>query len=369
MTAFDNIKTNNWPATSNEFEDFLVLKLPLNDQASLTESLSVGVSSQELFPKRTLTNFGGVSALESGDEVYARVRATMTNEKNDSTDSLDNLFDGNLSTTCASTNGTDGTITFSPAITGITSLRIHCQGKPGNGYFVVNGTEDYGQSLGDNVYQWVTINNVTSLSTIFIRHITGNTKTTVQAIEVNGTVLVDPAGGLKKHYDNNATFSSSKLIIPQNKDLQFEDGDFTIEAYINPDNVSGTKAIVSTWNPGANRRSYTLNLSNASVLGATHPDGGSGGHPSVMGGTVTAKAWSHVAFVRDGSTLRLFVNGTQVGTTTASTVYSNTTDNVEIGAYPGSTSNYFAGKIQDVRIYKGAAKYTSNFTPPSAILD
>ena len=38
MTAFDNIKVNNWPATSNGFEDFLVLELPLNDQAALTSS-------------------------------------------------------------------------------------------------------------------------------------------------------------------------------------------------------------------------------------------------------------------------------------------------------------------------------------------
>ena len=35
MTAFDNIKTNNWPSESNDFEDFLVLELPLNDDASL----------------------------------------------------------------------------------------------------------------------------------------------------------------------------------------------------------------------------------------------------------------------------------------------------------------------------------------------
>ena len=126
---------------------------------------------------------------------YSYNIATMTNEKNDSTDSLSNLFDGLLSTTCASTNGTDGTITFSPAITGITSLRIHAQGRPGTGYFVVNGTQDYGNSLGDNVYQWITISGVSSLSSIFIRHVTGYTKTTVQAVEVNGVILVDGAAG------------------------------------------------------------------------------------------------------------------------------------------------------------------------------
>lgn len=59
MTAFDNIKTNNWPATSNEFEDFLVLKLPLNDNASLTESLPVVAGSKQLSAKLTgFTNNG-----------------------------------------------------------------------------------------------------------------------------------------------------------------------------------------------------------------------------------------------------------------------------------------------------------------------
>ncbi len=65
MTAFNSIKTNNWPAASNDLEDFLVLKLPLNDQASLTESLPVNAGSTVLHPKRTLTNTG-VSSSEAG---------------------------------------------------------------------------------------------------------------------------------------------------------------------------------------------------------------------------------------------------------------------------------------------------------------
>ena len=56
MTAFDNIKTNNWPATSNEFDDFLVLNLPLNDTRALTESLPVTAGSRVLSPKVTLAN-------------------------------------------------------------------------------------------------------------------------------------------------------------------------------------------------------------------------------------------------------------------------------------------------------------------------
>ena len=67
MTAFDNIKTNNWPATSNDFEDFQVLKLPLNDQASLTESLPVVAGSKQIRAKRTgFTNEGVVIEASTG---------------------------------------------------------------------------------------------------------------------------------------------------------------------------------------------------------------------------------------------------------------------------------------------------------------
>ena len=67
MTAFDNIKTNNWPSsTTDPFEDFCVLKLPLNNLASLTESLPVVAGSKALFPKRTLTNSGAFAESDIG---------------------------------------------------------------------------------------------------------------------------------------------------------------------------------------------------------------------------------------------------------------------------------------------------------------
>lgn len=57
MTAFNSIKTNNWPSASNDLEDFLVLELPLNDQAALTSSRrDIVAGSTVLHPKRTLTN-------------------------------------------------------------------------------------------------------------------------------------------------------------------------------------------------------------------------------------------------------------------------------------------------------------------------
>jgi hypothetical protein len=81
-------------------------------------------------------------------------------------------------------------------------------------------------------------------------------------------------------------------------------------------------------------------------------------------GTITLNTWTHVAWTRSGSSNRLFINGTQVGsTTTDATNYTSTAS--FIGASQSGTLP-FAGYIDDLRITKGYARYTSNFTPPSS---
>ena len=65
MTAFDNIKVNNWPATSNDFEDFLVLKMPLNDQDIIDGKLAHYCWQPGVISKKTFTNTS-VTSLESG---------------------------------------------------------------------------------------------------------------------------------------------------------------------------------------------------------------------------------------------------------------------------------------------------------------
>jgi hypothetical protein len=80
-------------------------------------------------------------------------------------------------------------------------------------------------------------------------------------------------------------------------------------------------------------------------------------------------AWTHVAYTRQGSTNRLFVNGLLVATATASDNFSNTTAFIGAGRYATSSpSAYFTGYISNVRILKGSALYTTSFVPNSAPL-
>ena len=81
----------------------------------------------------------------------------------------------------------------------------------------------------------------------------------------------------------------------------------------------------------------------------------------------TVNAWNHISITRSGNVFRMFLNGIQTATQTVSgAIASPSSRELRIGSYnffPGGQRGY-NGYVQDFRVYKGVAKYTSNFTPP-----
>jgi len=82
----------------------------------------------------------------------------------------------------------------------------------------------------------------------------------------------------------------------------------------------------------------------------------------------TGNQWTYVTAVRTGNTLKLFVNGVE-GLSTSFADFNNSTTTLTIGSSTNWNSDYrFNGYLSDVRVVKGTAVYTSNFTPPTAPL-
>ena len=90
---------------------------------------------------------------------------------------------------------------------------------------------------------------------------------------------------------------------------------------------------------------------------------------SCLVATPAVGAWFHVALTRSGSSLRCFVNGTQIGTTQtmSGTVTRSTANPLTVGGgpYAATSTN---GYLSNVRIVNGTAVYTSNFTVPTTPL-
>lgn len=90
----------------------------------------------------------------------------------------------------------------------------------------------------------------------------------------------------------------------------------------------------------------------------------------VNAGAMNDGNWNHWAFVRNGTALRLYRNGTMVVNTTiaAGLTYNQRGPYLTVGAKQGTPASGAESKFQHVRLTKGIARYTSDFTVPTKFL-
>ena len=152
------------------------------------------------------------------------------------------------------------------------------------------------------------------------------------------------------------------LSIPTNTAFAFGTGDFTIEAWVLPNALASDWFLISSSGSGG----FFFGFASTSTVGFGWGRTGVAWDYRVAG-NATVGVWQHVAVTRSGTSMRLFVNGTQSGTTqTLATDYSLSVTSITIGSQ--GANYYLNGYISDLRIVKGTAVYTSNFVPPAQTL-
>ena len=180
----------------------------------------------------------------------------------------------------------------------------------------------------------------------------------------------------KKFGNASMAFDGTNDMIstPDSADWDFGAGDFTVEGWVKFGALPANGAYAAlvnqaSWNTG--QRSWFVGMQGqASGQRFTFfytTDGSNWTY--FYGDTVSYStgAWYHFAVVRDGSNVRIFVNGQQTGS--AGNISTNTifngTNNLEVGGRDATeTAQDFNGNLDDVRITKGVARYTADFTPP-----
>jgi hypothetical protein len=168
-----------------------------------------------------------------------------------------------------------------------------------------------------------------------------------------------------KYGDSSLAFDGTGdyLTLGGQSDFAFGTGDFTIEMWVWFNNLS-TVSILYDSRPPSTQGAYpvlyrtTDNIVRYFVSTADR----------IIGSAVAQNTWIHIAVCRSGTSTRLFIDGQQSGSTyTDSTNYINAASRPIIGA-SGSLTAPLNGYIDDLRVTKGIARYTSNFLPPPAEL-
>jgi len=150
------------------------------------------------------------------------------------------------------------------------------------------------------------------------------------------------------------------LTIPTNASLNFGTGDFTIEGWVYP-NTSNDWFLISSTGSGGMFFGYRTTPAFAYGWGRT------GVAWDYNAGAKTNGVWQHIAVSRSGTNMRIFLDGVQQGTTqTNSTAYDLGTTSTSIGSQGAAL--YFSNYLTNLRVVKGTALYTSNFTPSTTPL-
>ena len=187
----------------------------------------------------------------------------------------------------------------------------------------------------------------------------------------SNTLTVTPVGNAQtstaqsKFGGSSALFDGSGdyLSLSSNSVFSF-DSDFTVELWVRQAS-SPTETfpiLLERGNGTQDAGSWGIIINNSGAnKTCSFFYGGPRAYVSV--GALTFDTWHHIAVSRSRSTLRTFLDGAQ---TSAATVTDNLTITapLRVGSSGyGIPSNYFKGNVDDLRITKGVARYTSSFTP------
>jgi len=198
-------------------------------------------------------------------------------------------------------------------------------------------------------------------STMFI-----DSSLTPKTVTVYGNTVIDRArsklGVASAYFDGTEDY----LSIPDSEDWNFGSGDFTIDGWINLNNTSGAQDIVAQYTDANNRMQFyntsgTLNMN--FLVGGVYIANYYTTDPVLSAGT-----WHHIAFIRNGSNAYIFLDG--VSQLLSSLATFGTKD---MGNYSGdltigniNLASYLNGYLDELRVSKGVARWTANFTPPTS---
>ena len=163
----------------------------------------------------------------------------------------------------------------------------------------------------------------------------------------------------------------SFLTTPQTDDLKLGNEDFTIDMWVNPSRTitAGQYEGLFSQRNNSGDFSYSL-LLNGDIGGAVQFLGtdSAGGSINAKAGVPTRTAFNHIAVVRRGPMLRVYLNGVggaPVNIGNASFADKTMAHAIGLMSLSASTAGEFLGYIDELRVVKGAALWYDDFTPPT----
>jgi hypothetical protein len=193
------------------------------------------------------------------------------------------------------------------------------------------------------------------------------------AITRTGNVTQGSFAPYSTLWSNYFNGSSDYLYIADNAAFNFGTGDATVEFWFNsPGTSNNYPGVISSVDYNV-AGSASIRFDNTGYKGKAFMYINGGGDPVISStSTIAYNTWNHIAIVRQGTSLKLYLNGALNTTVTISAglgwYLSASGLRIGRGFDVDGVNGYYPGYISNVRLVKGTAVYTSNFTPSTTPL-
>ena len=165
-----------------------------------------------------------------------------------------------------------------------------------------------------------------------------------------------------------SSYDTINMSVPGDSDFGFGTGDYTIEFFVYKYKDKNYTTYYDQRTASQSAASNTPFLYSDSG-GTLYFHFANANRISGTGTSLAAGAWSHVALCRSSGSTKLFVNGTQIGSTYSdNNNYVTPASNWSIGGSLEQSLYNVEAVMSNVRVVKGSALYTSNFTAPTSAL-
>ena len=167
------------------------------------------------------------------------------------------------------------------------------------------------------------------------------------------TTTVKFSGSTSMYFDGTGDY----LYSPANPNFAFGSGNFTVECWFYLASSNSNQCLIDFRSGSTSTVGFFFGIVTSGYIQVWN-----NANIIYYNAGITTGTWYHVALVRNSTTMAVYLNGTSVATATNST---NFTDNIcRIGSSISAVEN-LNGYLSDLRITKGYARYTANFTPPT----
>ena len=174
-------------------------------------------------------------------------------------------------------------------------------------------------------------------------------------------------GGASALFDGTGDY----LTIPDNEDFNYGSGDVTIDFWVRWNTLGNSPFFQQSNSTSGYVLKWSVYYDNtiSSLVWSGHNPSDTPITWISKSFTPTINTWYHIAFVKSGTIFTIFVNGVSLGTSTSSAELPNVTSLLYIGTFYDTPilacSHYHNGYLDEMRISKGIARWTSDFTPPT----